>query len=717
MSDLDVSLRLRLVNQLSRPAEDAERDLKELQKAAERLGKTKGGAELGRDMDRLGDKASQAKSKIGEVERETDKLRAALGRVDNGSFDGLKTDANTAKAAISSISTEAKDLRRVLDTVDDNAFQGLKSDAAAAEQAIRQIGTAADATEQKLRGVRTGQPVRGGHPAYGGAMPGKQGGLFSTAGTAAYDRLGFDAMVPISAGVGYALGGAVAGGAVVAGATVKAAADDEQRSSYLQVTGEYSKEERKRYDEILGRVGARRGIGMSGAQEVFGALQAGGLPHADAAAMTDSAAVFAGATQANPQDAANTAVALRNNMGIEPDQMMAAYDAIALGGKRGQFEVKDMSRNLPSILALSATRGSQGLDGVKLAVAIGQSVRKRKGSSDEAATSIEAMLNDINSSTTIDGAKKYGLNLDGISKKAKAAGKDPLLEQLRALKAKFGKNPEKARKVMTNSTANDAYNAVFEDFDQILTMMEDMGKAEGTVEKDYKTSTDNLNSQKDRFLSNIGKNVKDVANPILPALTKVMRDISEAMENNREEVTRDETYEKLFGVFFPPKVSNEKLKAAYQQYGQSRMEGERGGPSRLKRFLFGDAAENGFNLKDQMGISLRPTAEQSMSSYNDALSQEGAKAQDIAQNIADSIKAMLGFTVSPTISLTYVPAGSAGATVEKHSSVQQSTGVKLTQHISSSNAKHAAARSIKEQNRAIRQANARSYAGTGRSIA
>ena len=34
MTDMDVSLRLRLVNQLSRPAEEAERDLKDLKKAA-----------------------------------------------------------------------------------------------------------------------------------------------------------------------------------------------------------------------------------------------------------------------------------------------------------------------------------------------------------------------------------------------------------------------------------------------------------------------------------------------------------------------------------------------------------------------------------------------------------------------------------------------------------------------------------------------------------
>lgn len=718
MTDLDVSLRLRLLNQLSRPAEEAERDLKELQKAAERLGKTKGGAELGKDMDRLGDKASQAKGKIGEVERETDKLRAALGRVDNGSFDGLKSDANAAKAAISSIGEEAKDLRRVLGTVDDNAFQGLKSDAAAAEQAIRQIGAAADVTDQKLRGMRTGQPGRGRHPAYGNTAPGKQGGLFSDAMSSAYDRLGFDAMVPLGAGLGYAMGGAGAGGAVVVGAALNAAANDEERSSYLQVMGGYDKDQRRRYDEIMGRVGAQHGIGMSGAQGIFGALQAGGLSHEEAIAMTNSAAVFAKATEASGEDAANTAVALRDNMGIKPDQLMQAYDAIALGGTKGKFEVNDFARNLPSMLAVSGARGSSGMEGVKLMVAIGQSVRKRKGSSDEAATSIEAMLNDLNSSSTVEGAKKYGINLDKVSAKARKEGKDPVLEQLRALRAKFGSDPAKARKVLTNQTANEGYTAVFEDFDIILEMMNEMDEAKGTVDKAYEGGTDNFNAQKERLVANLGKSVKDTASPALPALTRGMAAVSERLEASREREDRDR--EMVSGYFEDMRIQAYQRRTidAYQQYGQTRAEGERGAPSRLKRFLFGAGADPSFDAKEHFGINLRPTAEQSMSGYNEGLSQEGAKAEGIAQGIAESIKAMLGFTVSPTIAPTYVPAGTAtGGTVEKHSSVQQSTGVKVTQHITSPNSKHAAARAVKEQNRAIRQAQARSYAGTGRSLA
>jgi TP901 family phage tail tape measure protein len=713
MTDLDVSLRLRLQYE-GRNADKAERDLKDLDKAAKQLGRTKGGDALGKDLAQLGDKAQHAKGKIGEVERETDKLRSALGRVDNGAFEGLKADATNTRAAISGIGAEAKDLRRTLATVDDNGLRGLKGDAAAAEQAIRQIGQAADATEQKLRGLRT----NGGHAAYGtgGHVPaGRMGSGFANAAEGAVDQFGLP--LAIGAGGAYLAGAVPAGAVVAAGATINAAAGDEERSSYLRVTGGYNEKERRRYDEMMGRVGAKHGIGTSGAQAIFGALQAGGLSAEDAAAMMDNAAVFSKATQASAEDAANTTVALRNNMGITADQMPAAYDAIGAGGKAGQFEVKDMARNLPSILALAGARGSAGLDGVRLAVAIGQSVRKRKGSSDEATTSIEAMLNDINSATTVEHAKKMGVDLDAIGEKASAAGKDPLLERLRALRA-IGLDPKKSREVFTNQTAMEGYSAVFADFDEILSLMKEMEKAKGTIRKDYGIASDNFNSQKDRLTSNIGKNLKDVAKPILPLLTRIMRDAANGIENTRNEETRKQAWDQLFGTFFPKEVSDEKRATAYQQYGQTRAEGERGAPSALKRFFLGDAAQNGFNLKEQLGINLRPSAEKSMSDYNDALTSQGAKAQGIAQSIADSIKAMLGFTVSPTISPTYIPAGTpTGGTVEKHTSLQTTTGVRLTQNITSPNAKHAAGAAARATRREIQKAQARTLYDTGRRLA
>lgn len=696
MTDLDVSLRLRLQYQ-GRDADKAERDLKDLNEAAKRLGRGGGGEALGKDLALLGGKAQQAKGKIGEVERETDKLRAALGRVDNGAFESLKSDAAGARAAISGIGVEAKELRRALGSVDDNGLRGLKGDAAAAEQAVRQIGQAADVAEQKLRGMH----IAGGRGGYttGGRMPaGRMGSGFANVAEGAVDQFGLP--LAIGAGGAYLAGAVPAGAAVVAGATVNAAASDEERAAYLQVAGGYSPEQRRRYDEAMLRIGARRGIGTYGAQEIFGALQAGGLSSEDAAAMMENVAIFTKATQGNLADAANTTVALRDNMGISAGQMPAAYDAIALGAKAGRFEPKDMARNLPSILALSNARGSSGLEGVRLAAAIAQSVVKRKGTPDEAATSIEAMLSDINSASTVESAKKMGVDLDAIGAKATKAGKDPLLEQLRALRS-IGLDPKKSREVFTNQTATEGYNAVFQDFETILSLMKDMRNAEGTVSKDYAGAENNFNSQKDRLLSNLAANFKELAAPILPALTAGARALSENMEAAREAPLDPQKSANMLGGG----LVMEGLKLYLK--GTSSVDGK---PSALRRFMFGDAAEEGFDFRDKMGISLRPSAEQSMTGYNDALSAEGAKAQSIAQSIADNIKAMLGFTVSPTISPTYIPAGTpAGGSVEKHTSIGPSS-TRFNQTVVSPNSMHAA----KQARREIQRAQARTLYDTGR---
>lgn len=801
MSDLDVSLRLRLLNQLSRPAEEAERDLKDLQKAAEQLGRTKGAAGLVGDLDRLGREAGEAKTKLGEIGREAVQVRNAIGRVGDGAFSGIKADAvnagnalakvkgdadsarlaiarigdgfgnlkaeaMNAKAGLAGIGQQADATKAAIGRVGSGAFETLKSDAASAEAAVRGIGAAADAAEAKLRGLRV--------PNTGGALPGTHGqagtpnrstgGVMSTV-EGAVDQFG----VPLAIGAGgaYLAGAGPAGLAVAGGAAVNAASHDEFTMDQLQATGGFNDAEQKRYQEMLGRSGARRGIGTQGAMGVFGALQAGGLSSDDAARMADDVTVFAKATQSEPEDAANTAVALRNNMGIPADKMMRAYDAMAVGGKEGQFEVKDMSRQFPSMLAAMSAQGSKGFEGVNLATAMAQSIRRTTGSGDQAKTRFEALLSDLTAPEVVDRAKKMGFDPNKAKQNALKNGDDPVLAMLEGYRKVVGGNEPRFKELFRNSGTYAGLAAVFKDLEEMKGMIGRMEKAEGTVSKDYETSTSNFQSQKDRLASNVGKNIKDEAAPLLPVLTKIMTFVSERLEGARDRETREE-------VMIRKHFGDQKLAYAYQQYGKDRQEGERGGPSGWERFLWGDAAYDGFSFRDHVRETLgqgpkkldpaisapeeiarsggrpsrRPSAgdlgessgkiplplarpvdlgkaaSASMGAYNEALAAEGEEAKSTAQSIAESIKAMLGFTVSPTISPTYIPASGTGsgggkAGGEKHGAVQQPAGggTKVTQNIYSPNAKHAALRSIREQNRAIRQAQARSYAGTGRSLA
>ncbi len=695
-STIDVALRLRLDYQ-KRSAEAAERDLKELKNAADRIGKSRGGDELSRDLRSIGSNADEAKRKIG-----------AIGT----GFADLKGDARAAAAAIGTIKQEATEAKAAIGRVDDGAFAGLKSDAAGAKAAIAEVGQAAAAAEQKIRQMRNGYSTMttpGGRLIADGRWQTQthapRSGAVTSAAEGALDQFG----VPIALGAGsaYLVGALPAGAAVAGGAAIRAAAGDEFTLDQLQVTGGFGDDVKARYDEMFGRAGAKYGVGKQGAMNVFGALQAGGLEHADAAAMTEDVIRFAKATQADPTDAANTATALRNNMKIAPGDLPAVYDAMAIGGKEGKFEIPDMARHFPSMLAAMAAQGSTGAGGVNLATAMIQSIMKSSGSADQAKTAFEAMLTDMVSPDVVDRASKYGVDVFKTKRKAEAAGEDPVMALIRSYYNAVGGNEEKMRDLFRNSEAYKGYAAVFRDIDELDPMMGRMVGGRGTIDKDYGGATDNLQSQGERLSSNVGQNIKDLAAPILPVLTAIARTVAEQMERARENQTKNP----LSNV--PGHEVTEGLMKFWLSNSASAGPGQ---PTGWQRFLFGAGADKDFNLRDHLGVDLRPTAQDSMKGYNDALAAEGEKASAEAQSIADRIKAWLGFTVSPTIAPTYVPPPGAPAAAGQQSSIQPMSN-RTTQYITSPNPQHAALRANRLQARQIQQAQARSLYDTGRRLA
>jgi hypothetical protein len=747
MSDLDVALRLRLVNQLSRPAEEAERDLQQLGRAAQQLGRTRVGAELGTGLQQLGRDAEAAQGKLGNITKEANEARQALGRIGDGAS-GIRADAQRAEEAIRGIRTEAQAVRQALGRIDDGAFDGLRADANAAEQAIKDIGAAADAQRAKIAALRMGGPLNGS--GYGPVRPGLTGGGAGGGGSiagAAYDRLGGDAFIPLTAGAGYALGGAVAGAGVIAGHSITAAAGDEFTSDQLRVLGGYGPEDQARYDKILAQIGARKGTGTGGAMSVMGLLMSGGLDAEAAATMTESAIVFGKATGASPEDAANTTIALKNNFGIGSDQLMAAYDAMALGGKAGQFEVKDMARHFPSIAAKMSALGEGGMSGTQLLVALGQQIRKTAGSSDEAATNFENMLGKFRSQDFIANAAEAGIDVEKTLQGAQAAGTSPVMAILEEIQSKVGTDGFALAKLMPDVQALAGLEASLKGLQAAKDLMKDMDAAPGTVMEDFAIATDNASAAWDRFSANVAAKAKGLAANTLPLLTEAMNALSAAMESGTNEPSTlkappgssgalqqemhartdnahraNRFFEELLG--WEPSEASKRLDVidAYQEYGRTRAEGERYSVEDYEAGLEWDAARKRRETMWGIGGSplsddLRPEAEASMRGYVEGLASEGAAAEQEAASIADRIKALLGFTVSPTIAPTYVAPGSPGSSGgsdaapatagERHSSLQSSQNLRVTQHITSPNPSHAAAKARREQARAVNRSFAR----------
>ncbi|MCZ8159101.1 MAG: phage tail tape measure protein [Rhizobiaceae bacterium] len=659
MTTIDVGLRLRLENKVSREADEAKKDLNELRSAAERLGKTRSG-DMNAGLEKIGRSAVEARQAINGVGSEADEVRKKIGRVGDGAFEGLKADANQA----------ANDLDRV-----GRAANDLKGKLSALRGAGGNVGPTSGAPYRPTPG-----PTRERIGAGIGGM---------------VDQFGLP--VAVGGGVAYMAGGAAGIAVVGAGAAINAAAGDEQRSDALRSTGGYNAQEQKRFDKIIGRAGERHGVGTEAAQGVFGVLQAGGLDSADAAALVDNVVKFAVGTKSDANESAGLTIALRSLMGIDPANMVSAYDAIATGGNNGRFEIKDMARNFPGIFARMATRGSSGMQGVRTAAAMSQPIAEVSGSNEEAATAYEAMLDDLFAPDVRERAKKYGFDPYAEMDAAKERGEDPILGTLKRVGEVFGNNREAFSDVFRNNTAAPAYRAIIDNIARVEELIAKMEGASGTVDESYEVNTDNFNTQKDRMLSTVGKRIKDSAAPVLPTLTKAMKDAADALQRQEEESQRKANMDRFFETIFSQLPKPEKVPA-------------------WKRFLFGEAADPNWDPKEHFGITLRPSAESAMGGYGDGIKEEGQKVETIATGIRERLLSILNFNASPTITPnitpTIVPSSPPSAAKGQQSSVTPSN-FRIDQSINSPNAKHAGRQAARE----IQRAQARSLYDTGRRLA
>ncbi len=688
MTDLDVSLRLRLENQLSRPAETAERDLKELQRTVEKLGKTKGGDGLAQDLKDASRSANKASSEI-------DDMRRKLGNVE--------TQGDQAKRAITGIAEEARQAKAAIGQMDNNAFAGLKADAKQAEDAIDRVGRAAHKVQTNApRGLSA--PAATPHTLPHGQGPmSRPPGRLSTAAGAAYEALGMDGLVVLGSGAAYAVGSGVAAGAVVAGATVKSAADAEFGSDQLAVTGGYDEKQQAAIDRQLRTIGAKRGVGEIGAQGVYGNFLAGGIDKNRAIASTDRAIVLAKAANADPQDVAAMTIAMMDNMGITGDKMDQAYDAAFFGANAGKFEMKDMAGNLPILLAGASANKSKGLEGLKFIIAASQSVVKSSGSPDQATTNMKGLFSDLLAPGVMKDLKdEFGINVSRIKAKAEKKGEDPLLAVLDVINKKVGPDAEKLGKAFRNQEGATALMAILNELPAIKKMMEDMGNSKGSVEKGYDRATGNVNSQYDRLSSHVAKTAKSLAEPILPYLEKALRYANEQIEKDH------------WTNIVEKGEKEDDEAAAGRRKSVTDWVKKTGSGIDWNSFLFGEAADPNFDLKKHFAIDLRPSGENSMQSMAEGIQAQRETVAAAAQGIAEQLRSILGITITPTIQPTFVPPAGAPAAPGKQSALTPGGNLKVTQNISSPNARGAARHAQREQNRAIRHAQAGSFADTGR---
>lgn len=322
-------------------------------------------------------------------------------------------------------------------------------------------------------------------------------------------------------------------------------AQNERAMTRIAVTADASSEAQKASWSELQDLANATAQPVDKVREGLEALVAAGRSLPEAMAFLPSVARTAMASGATTADIAKSADAVGTAFKIAGGDMQSAFDIMATGGKLGQFELKDMARYLPSLAPAAAAIGMEGKKGLTDLVAMLQILRKGSGTAEEAAGSMNNILQKMSSEETTKKYKKMGVDLDAMFKAGKASGKDMISVFMEATqlatKGDLGKLPqligdmEFARGVR----AMMMYRAELEKVKQTIgatsagAVANDLARVLG----DSQAAMDRLKGSAGRLSDTIGSRLAPSMKALAEAATAAMEATNKALKPEEDEVS------------------------------------------------------------------------------------------------------------------------------------------------------------------------------------
>lgn len=276
----------------------------------------------------------------------------------------------------------------------------------------------------------------------------------------------------------------------------------------------------------------------------FQTLIASGREMEEALDFLPSVALTAQASGSAVTDIGLTADAVAGALKVSAGDMQKAFDQLVKGGKLGKFELNEMAQYLPTIAPAFAALGYEGTEGLAKLVAMLQTVRMQTGTSSEAATNFENVINKIYSAETARKFKKgFNIDLPGALDKTRKAGGDVLQEFLRLSKIATKGDLTKLSMIFEDQQAQKGLRALMMLGGEYRSFVQEIRNSSGTARADAgqifddsQAKLDRLSNNWDAFVKNIGKGIASVANPTLEQFNEA---ISEAEAKGNYQKTRN----------------------------------------------------------------------------------------------------------------------------------------------------------------------------------
>ncbi len=158
-------------------------------------------------------------------------------------------------------------------------------------------------------------------------------------------------------------------------------------------------------------------------------------------------------TNATLEDLGQTALQLRQQLGITIEQMPQAFASLIQAGRDGNFELRDMAQQFPSILAAARSLGMQGPQALAALASALQVARQAAGTSSEAANNVLNMLQKMASPEVGRNFREIGVNLEGVMQDAARRGINPMEALIQKLRERTGGNLFRLQEIFADRQA------------------------------------------------------------------------------------------------------------------------------------------------------------------------------------------------------------------------------------------------------------------------
>ena len=233
--------------------------------------------------------------------------------------------------------------------------------------------------------------------------------------------------------------------------------------------------------------------------------------------------------QAAIADISRTAFAVSDNLKVPIDDLGKSMDILAMSGKEGRFELKDMAAAFPSLTAGAAMLGMKGTPAVASLGAALQVAMKGAGEASEAANNLENFIQKVTEPLSVKNFKEtFNVDLKRVLLDAAAAGRDPILEVIELMSQLSGGDIFKVSEVFQDKQVLNFIKPMMQNLDEYKRIKASALSAEGVVDSDFEHMMETTNEQ----FKLLKINMKELVFPHLHKPIELINNLLTKINNN-----------------------------------------------------------------------------------------------------------------------------------------------------------------------------------------